>query len=301
MERQGIAATIGEAFTEGAVARGDTYLPMEQRSRRDMERQSQAGGGKRRRGETRTEGVCRLLPQISHWALQGRDVSDLIRIAVDRFNPPFSRLNSFQDAEGFSIDVIRGAYASQNVVVNFVPVDGPMAQLLWLAAGRVDAAADMTVTERRRAWFGFSQWYHMEELMIFGLRDGPLWPGFRAFHGRLAAKANSYVLEYLIRRHPHIPLVIVDSTEAELEALRDGRVSHIAATRETGNALIQAEGVEDLVAEGTPFGPAPLALAILTTSDQATVEIFDRGLDRIRREGTLARIERQWLSHYSPT
>lgn len=226
-------------------------------------------------------------------------MNDVVTVAVDHCNPPFSRTDLAGEPRGFSIDLIRLALGHTGVNVEFRPVEGPVSQMLWLAAGRVDAAGDITVTERRKRWFAFSQWYHMEELMLFGLRDGPLWPGFRAFRGRLAVKVNSYVQEYLIRHHPSTQLLIVDSTEAELAALREGRASHIAVTRETGLALIAEEQAGELIAEGTPFGPAPLALATLGDSDTAVIERFDRGLVQLRRDGRLTRLEQQWLSAFA--
>jgi putative amino-acid transport system substrate-binding protein len=225
--------------------------------------------------------------------------TDRLLIAVDHLNPPFSVADEWGDVRGFSIDLIRAAFAHGGYAVEFLPLDGPMAQIMWLAAGRVDAAADVTVTDRRRAWFAFSAYYHVEELMIFGRRDGPIWPGFRHFTGKLAVKVNSYVQEYLVRHHPHIPLLAVESTEAELEALRAGRVQGFAATRETGLALIAAGNAQDLIAEGAPFGPAPLALATLPHQAERVLPPFNAGLEALQRSGELARLQRRWLHAFA--
>jgi len=225
--------------------------------------------------------------------------AERLLIAVDRLNPPFVTADAWGAVQGFSIDLIRAVLAHSGLAVEFLPLDGPMAQIMWLAAGRVDAAADITVTERRRAWFAFSAYYHVEELMIFGRRDGPIWPGFRHFTGKLAVKANSYVQEYLIRHYPHIPLVAVESTEAELEALRAGRVQGFAATRETGLALIAAGDAQDVIAEGAPFGPAPLALATLPHQAERVLPPFNAGLKALRRSSELTRLQRQWLHAFA--
>jgi ABC-type amino acid transport substrate-binding protein len=225
-------------------------------------------------------------------------MTGLVVVVVDHLNPPFVQADGW-DVTGFSVDVIRRALAHAGREVEFRPVDGPMAQVLWLAAGRVDAAADITVTERRRAWFDFSTYYHVEELMVFGLRGGPLWPGFRHFGGRLAVKVNSYVQEYLIRHHPHIPLVTVDSTEAMLAELRAGRVQGFAATRETGLALIAEGKAPDVVPEGAPFGPAPLALATPRGDPADVLPAFNAGLEALIRAGVLDDLRRRWLHAFS--
>jgi ABC-type amino acid transport substrate-binding protein len=220
------------------------------------------------------------------------------RIAFDRLNPPFSTAEDW-DTTGFSVSLVRDAFAHAGMEIEVVAVDGPMAQTMWLAAGRVDAAADITVTERRRTWFTFSSYYHVEELMVFGREGGALWPGFRHFHGSIAVKSGSYVQEYLIRHFPTLRLIEVDSTEGELAAVLDGRADVFAATRETGMALIGTGDAPGLLAEGTPFGPAPLALAALRDEEQRVIAPFNMGLEALRQEGGLDRLRIQWLSAYS--
>jgi putative amino-acid transport system substrate-binding protein len=220
------------------------------------------------------------------------------RIAFDRRNPPFSTTEAWETT-GFSVALVRAAFAHAGIEIEVIAVDGPMAQTMWLAAGRVDAAADITVTERRRAWFAFSSYYHVEELMVFGREGGALWPGFRHFHGSIAVKSGSYVQEYLIRHFPTLRLIEVDSTDAELAAVLDGRADVLAATRETGMALIGTGEAPGLLAEGTPFGPAPLALATLRDEEQRVIEPFNTGLEALRQDGELDRLRTRWLGAYS--
>ncbi|MFN8558516.1 MAG: transporter substrate-binding domain-containing protein [Dehalococcoidia bacterium] len=221
-----------------------------------------------------------------------------IVVAVDHLNPPFVQARD-EAVEGFTVDVVRAAYERVGWEVEFRPVDGPVSQLIFLAAGSVDAAADITVTERRRAWFAFSHHYHVEELMVFGLRGGALWPGFRHFTGRLAVKANSYVQEYLIRHYPRLPLTTVGSTEEELDAVRAGQARAFAATRETGLALIAGGEAADLAPEGAPFGPAPLALAALQDNEDRVITPFNAGLDALVHDGALDALRRRWLHAFA--
>jgi putative amino-acid transport system substrate-binding protein len=222
----------------------------------------------------------------------------VLRIAFDRLNPPFSTVRDWE-AEGFSVSLVREALAYAGIELEVQGLDGPMAQTMWLAAGRVDAAADITVTERRRAWFAFSSYYYVEELMVFGRKGGVLWPGFRHFHGTIAVKSGSYVQEYLIRHFPTLRLLEVDSTEDELAAVLDGRAAVFAATRETGMALIQGGAAPDVLAEGTPFGPAPLALAALHGDEERVIAPFNAGLEALRESGGLDRLRVRWLSAYA--
>jgi ABC-type amino acid transport substrate-binding protein len=175
------------------------------------------------------------------------------------------------------VDLLRRAYATQGIEVDFDPVDGPMAQAIHLSAGRADAAADFTITDRRMRWFQFSHHYHLEELQLFTLRHGPIWPGWAHFHGTLGVKTDSYAHDYLIRHHHRVLLFPVDTTERLLETLREGRVQGIVMSRITGAALLETGEHPDIGASGAPFGPAPLALAALPERAEV-LEPFNAGL-----------------------
>ena len=217
---------------------------------------------------------CRLLVSVCY----ARVVSDVtsVTITVDRLNPPYV-VEEWGELRGATIDLVRNAFAARGVVVLFDPVDGPMAQAIHLSAGRADAAADFTVTERRLRWFRFSHRYHLEELQVFTLKHGPIWPGWRQFHGTLGVKTDSYAHEYLIRHHHRVPLVPVDATERLFDALHEERVQGVVISRITGAALLADGAHPDVVASGAPFGPAPLALAALPEREDV-LDCFNAGL-----------------------
>jgi ABC-type amino acid transport substrate-binding protein len=205
-------------------------------------------------------------------------VSDLtaVTITVDRANPPYV-VEQWGELSGATIDLVRDAFAARGVEVTFDPVDGVMAQAIHLSAGRADAAADFTVTERRLRWFRFSDRYHIEDLQVLTLKHGPIWPGWHHFHGTIGVKADSYAHEYLVRHFGQMPISPVDSTDRLVELLREGRVQGIVQSRITGAALLEDGEHADLVASGAPFGPAPLALAALPGREDV-LECFNAGL-----------------------
>jgi ABC-type amino acid transport substrate-binding protein len=199
-----------------------------------------------------------------------------VTITVDRLNPPYVSEES-GELRGATVELVRDAFHSQGVDVIFDPVEGVMAQEIHLSAGRADAAADFTITDRRLRWFRFSNRYHVEELQILTSKRGPLWPGWQHFHGILSVKTDSYAHEYLIRHHHLVPLFPVDSTERLFEVLQEGRVQGIVLSRITGAALLEDGHHAGVVASGAPFGPAPLALAALAARE-SVLEIFNAGL-----------------------
>lgn len=210
---------------------------------------------------------------------------DHVRITVDRTNPPYVE-EVWGDLRGATVDLLRAAFGTQGIEVVFDAVDGPFAQAMHLGAGRADAAADYTITERRLNWFRFSRHYHFEELQLYTLRHGPLWPGWRHFHGTLGVKTDSYAHEYLIRHHHLLPSLPVDTTERLLGMLREGRAQGVVLSRVTGAALLADPANADLIASGAPFGPAPLALAALPDHEDV-LAAFNAGLTRVGGEAEL--------------
>src|SRR5579872_2230934 len=125
-----------------------------------------------------------------------------LTVCIDRLNPPYA-VETQGTLQGVTVDLVRKAFASQRLEVEFHPADGPLAQAVSLASGRADVAADLTITARRRHWYRFSRPYMFEELQVFTLRDGPLWAGWSRFNRVLGVKADSYAQEYL-RRYRHL-------------------------------------------------------------------------------------------------
>jgi ABC-type amino acid transport substrate-binding protein len=201
---------------------------------------------------------------------------ETVTVTVDRLNPPYVE-EEWGVLRGATIDLVLAAFGSQGVSVTFDPVDGVLAQAIHLSAGRADAAADFTITDRRLRWFRFSDHYHLEELQLYTRKHGPIWPGWAHFHGRVGVKADSYAHEFLIRHHHLVPLLPVDSTERLLESLREDRAQGIVLSRITGAALQEEGLLDEIVASGPPFGPAPLALAALPERE-AVLEVFNAGL-----------------------
>lgn len=205
-----------------------------------------------------------------------------VTVTVDRENPPYA-WDERGVLRGATVDLLQRAFATQGVEVQFDPVDGPMVQAIHVSAGRADAAADFTITARRQRWFAFSAPYNIEELQLYALRHGPIWPGWRHFHGTLGVKTESYAHEFLIRHHHTVRLALVDSTERLLESLREGRVQGVVMSRTTGEALLADQSVAEIGPSGVPFGPAPLALAVLPDREEV-LERFNAGLREVGGE-----------------
>ena len=211
---------------------------------------------------------------------------ELLRIAIDRENPPFTAVDELSgEPEGFSVALCRACLADAGVEPDFVAADGPMTQSIWLAAGRVDAVLDMTASQRRAQWFDFSNAYYVDELAAFALLDGPLWPGLERVSAPLAVKSNSYAEEWLRRHYPRLPLLPVDDAERLLAVVAGGRATAFVTSAATGRELIARHGPDRFRAAGPPFAPAGLTLAVARGEQTALLRSINRGLAELRADG----------------
>ncbi|HLZ71746.1 MAG TPA: transporter substrate-binding domain-containing protein [Dehalococcoidia bacterium] len=213
-------------------------------------------------------------------------MSELLRIAIDRENPPFTSLNDLTgEPAGFSVDLCRACLAEGGDEMEFVAADGPLMQSIWLAAGHVDAVLDMTASLRRAQWFEFSAAYYVDELAAFALRDGPLWPGLERVTAPLAVKSNSYAEEWLRRRFPRQILLPVDDAERLLAVVEAGRAAAFITSAATGLELVREHGPERFRAVGPTFAPAGLTLAVGRGEQDTLLRQFNRGLAELRADG----------------
>ncbi len=211
---------------------------------------------------------------------------DLLRIAIDRENPPFTAINEpTGEPAGFSVDLCRACLAETGETVEFIAADGPMTQSIWLASGRVHAVLDMTASVRRAQWVDFSTAYYVDELAAFALRDGPLWPGLQRVTAPLAVKSNSYAEEWLRRHYPRKLLLPVDDAERQLDVVSTARACAFITSLATGRELVAVHGPDTFRQVGQPFAPAGLTLGVARGEQLTLLRQFNRGLAELRTDG----------------
>lgn len=222
-------------------------------------------------------------------------MTDTVRLAIDQANPPFTFVDEVTgEPRGFTVELTTLCFADADCAVEFVVADGPFTQSIWLTTGRVDCAADMTTSDRRRQWYAFSDRYYVDELAAFGRIDGPLWAGFDRIAGPLAVKANGYAEEWLRRHHPRTALRPVNDAAHLLEAVNTGRAAAFVTSRVSGLALLGAICGHAFRQAGPTFGPAGLALAVPLDGAAPPLRRFNRALAEVRADGRLDELLRRW-------
>lgn len=214
-------------------------------------------------------------------------------VAIEAENRPFSWFEE-GEAQGFSVEVCRRAFAAAGVQVRWRPVSGPFHLALVLGGGEAQAGLDVAVSERRRRWFHFSNGYFLDRLAAFLPRSGGLWPGLEHVRGRLAVRSNSYEEEFLRYHAPFTPLLPVDTALDLLTAVRTDKAMGFVLSEVAGQALLADAGEGHFREAGHSFAPCQLALAAME-GEETLLERFDEGLSRLSGSGEYDALLRRWF------
>jgi len=199
-----------------------------------------------------------------------------------------------QPPKGFSVALIRAAFATQGITPQFTTV--PFARCMLLArTSQVAGCFNATITDDNR---GDYLWHQPpmfeEELSIFGRADeaGPeLRPA--DLHGKRVAITNGYTYPTEFMRDPRIQRFTATSDANLLRMLISGRVDYILLNRTPGWMRIDAspEFRGKVTRRGKLSADAFwIAFSKSHPEGAALADAFGRGLAQMRKDGSYARM-----------
>ena len=98
-----------------------------------------------------------------------------------------------------------------------------------------------------------------------------------------------------MKKHKRIRLLKVDSIPEALEKLNNREVTAAIAEKNVGLYYMQKAGFEGLKLVGPPVGTLTDYAIAVRKDEQALLKEIDLGLNMIRENGTLRRLQRKWL------
>ncbi|WP_374351165.1 substrate-binding periplasmic protein [Chitinimonas sp.] len=233
---------------------------------------------------------CLALPSFSH--------AETITLgAEDDWYPYSANING--QAKGFSVDLIRAAYAAVNVNVNFDPL--PYARCnKQVKDGKLLGCFDTVRSSLIEADF----LWHREpmfssRLLIYARSDSKLRNvGIAQLEGKRVAVSNGY--EYGASFDGN-KKVIRDVSPTDLSGFRKllaGFTDFALAYDRVGSRLIKEHASEfgdKLVAVGQ-LDELPLYISFSKHYPDSAryVALFEQGLDKVRKSGEFAEIEARW-------
>ncbi len=214
---------------------------------------------------------------------------ETVTLAAEDDWPPYSSVRANGEPEGFAVDVVREAFATQGITASFVAA--PFARCMFLAQeGQVTGCFDATIVDDNRDVY---HWHptpmFREELAIFGRAGGS---DHRLGLADLAGRSVGYTLGYTypteFQRDPRIRRVSAQSDRVLLEMLQAGRVDYILIN--TAPAWLRINTTPALKGRFEKAGVISddgfwIAFTRARPEGERMAEAFERGLAALKQSG----------------
>lgn len=239
--------------------------------------------------------LCSLL-SVPAWA-------ERVTIAAEDDWAPYSSIGTDgSSAQGFAVDLVRAALATQDIEVDFLTV--PFSRCLFYAQGtRAVACFDVTITDANRDQYIWHPTPLFEEgLAIFGPADDPRTDmGAKDLAGKVVGITNGYTYPTSFMEDPAIHRYNANSDSQLLQMLVAGRVDYILLNTMPGYMRINQDphlrGKVKLtgVLQTDGFW---LAFSKAHPDGARIAKAFETGLQALHKSGRYASMEADFRKRY---
>jgi polar amino acid transport system substrate-binding protein len=210
--------------------------------------------------------------------------------------PPMEMVDAHKQIVGFDIDMIQavGKAAGFEAVVKNASWDGIFA---GLAAGDYDAVlSSVTITPERARTLAFSSPYLEAGQVLIVSRNLSGMAALGQFGGRKVGAQIGTTGALEVAKVKAIQLKTYDEAGLAVEDLAVGRIDAVVLDSPTArNYVLRNERYKSrLKIVGSPFTDEHYGIAV-KKGNQKALDLINRGLDIIQRDGTLARLVHKWL------
>lgn len=212
--------------------------------------------------------------------------------------PDFAPLTYQSDdrAKGLIVDILASAAEIVSVETEFLPVDLPD-QDAALRDGAVDALAFKAIIPDRTDAFDFSVPLTISGAAWFTSDGAQLENGTRPVPGtRVATPVRGPLSAQIRRDFPDVSVVDVDTYEVALNAVRDNNAEIAALNFHVGCYLVHRDHAGGIQIPAEPYQQIPIGLAVASGRHKLALAAINQSVTQMRRDGTLADMERRWLS-----
>ncbi len=210
--------------------------------------------------------------------------------------PPMEMVDAHKQLVGFDIDLIHAVAraAGFEAVVKNTAWDGIFA---GLAAGDYDAVlSSVTITPERARTLDFSSPYLEAGQVLIVPQGLNGLTTLGQFGGKKVGAQIGTTGALEVGKHRDITLKAYDEAGLAVEDLYVGRIDAVVLDSPTArNYVLRNERYKSrLKIVGTPFTDEHYGIAV-KKGNQKALDLINRGLDAIRKDGTLARLVHKWL------
>jgi len=213
---------------------------------------------------------------------------------------PYEFLDIAGRPHGFNIDLMREIGARNGWEIRFQM--GPWRQIRkGIEEYRTIDVSDMYWSETRARVVDFCDPFTVVWDEPWVRKGGPPIQGLEDLVGRrVLVNEGGYIHELLSQTHPEIALIPVPSEAACLRQLAEGIGDVALVTQVVGRAGVRESSVlESLERAGPPMLPRAYSLVVAKGRDDLR-QAINQTLARMRTDGTLERLEAQWMTDVAP-
>lgn len=218
----------------------------------------------------------------------------IIKIGGDNNFPPYEYINENGVYTGFNVDIIQAAAFAEGFEIDFIPMSWEKA-INMLKNGEIDAIQGMKVTKERSKIFDFSNTCLENSQSVFTFRNREDINGLQDLSGKIVAIQKNDVAIKDLKSKLDTVIIYTENQEQAMEKLLNKEVDAYIGNTLTGVFLIDkfsAKNKIELV--GDILNPTKYSIAV-QKGDIQTISTINRGLDKIKRNGTYEKIYKKWF------
>ncbi|WP_263139693.1 cystine ABC transporter substrate-binding protein [Pseudomonas sp. RIT-PI-AD] len=227
--------------------------------------------------------------------LQQIEQRGTLRIGLEGTYPPFNFQDETGQLTGFEVEIANAVAKELGVKPDFQPSkwDGILAAL---ESKRLDVVINqVTISEERKKKYDFSVPYTVSGIQVLTRK------GEESKFGKLSdldGKKIGVVLgtnyeDWLKQNAPKADIRTYDDDPTRNQDLRVGRLDAILGDRLAAFELIKKTG-DTLAVAGEPFARQEAGIALRKDNPELR-DALDKALEKLRKDGTLAKISQKWF------
>lgn len=213
--------------------------------------------------------------------------------------PPFINGNAKQP--GIAVEIVTAAYRNQGYELQFET-------LPWLRAlksvqkNRIDIIPAIWFTEKRAKQFSYSHSFLDNEVVFIKRHNDPYeYSGLESLTGKKVGIIKGYGYDNTFLTATNFEKIDGYSLLVNLKQLRSNRIDLALADKIVAKYTMQKSelSLTNFAFSSTPLSTYPLHIAIGQTNPNAKryLDIFNKGLDEIKRNGQLEKIVKKYGIH----
>ena len=209
----------------------------------------------------------------------------------DKDYPPLTYLDHQQPA-GMAGDVVKALAGPMKRPIRIELMDWNLAQQKVLK-GEADAVLELSATEDRQKLYDFASPTFTHQFGFVMRNNHPsTWTANDIAGKTVGVTAGGFPRQFFAARQD-LKLVIIDNYLDGFNRLIAGKLDAVAADVWVAAYLIEKGDISGVSIVGAPFATTQSAIAV-KKGNTALVRQITLGIDQLRADGTLARIESRW-------